>query len=229
MSINVYWASNEKEWQMATPPEAVSKRFYSLKKYQSDSPLASLNHCPAFNDSLKNIYTMKSLYNYHFYVGPTEVTTDFGNQEFFDEHVLVRAPELRMFSFLNKYIFFTDADSLEATFYQYPFFEDNNITKRCVPIPGKFNIAKWYRNTEFAFYLKDGFNEFKIEQDEVYGYVQFHTKEKINFIQYRMTETLTKYARDGFALNSRMGSMENYYKNFKLKKFILKEIKDNIL
>lgn len=231
MSINVYWAADENLWMAATPPESIAKRFYALNKYQSKNPNAQLNYCPAFNDALKNVYTMKSLFNYHFHVDNERVWTEDEDEKFFNEHVLIRAKDLSMYSFINKYLFFTDSDSLETTFYQFPFFEDNNITKRCTPIPGKFDIGKWYRNTEFAFYLNSNFNEFKIEKDEVYGYVQFHTKEKINFIQYRMTDKLREYAKDGFYLNSRLGvgNMEKFYKTFKLKKLILKEIKDNLV
>jgi hypothetical protein len=229
MSINIYWACNEKEWMLATAPEAVSKKFYAEKKYITGHAFAGVNECPAFNGALKNLYTMKSLYNYHFYVDPDKTWTDVKTQEFFEEHVLIREPKLRMFSFMNKYIFFTDSDSLDTTFYQFPYLEDNNITKRCMPIVGKFDIGQWYRNTEFAFYLKPDFNEFKIEKDEVYGYVQFHTDQKINFIQYAMTDKLRGYAKDGFALNPNMGVMEKYYMHFKLKKLILKEIKENLI
>ena len=28
-----------------------------------------------------------------------------------------------------------------------PYFEDNNITDRCIVIPGELDIGKWFRNT----------------------------------------------------------------------------------
>ena len=95
-----------------------------------------------------------------------------------------------------------------------------------------FDIGKWFRNTEFAFYLKKDYNEFKIEQDEVFTYLRFHTDEKINFKQFRPTQRISELIADGFACNQiwqPLRKLENYYKIFKNKRLALKEIKENLL
>ena len=143
---------------------------------------------------------------------------------------LIRDAEKKVFSFKQCYIFFTEEKSLEVTFYEYPALEDNNITKRCMIPAGRFDIAKWFRNSEFAFILKDGYNEFKIEKDEVYSYIRFHTNEKINFKQFKMNETLYGYTKACFSLQgSRLGALANYYNAFKGKKHIIREIKANLV
>jgi hypothetical protein len=236
MSINVYWSCLEPEWMAANNPLSVSKLFWKNKDYfkKNTNFLSSINQCPSFNDNLKNLYALESLYNYSFCIDlkTNIVSSKDVDQPFFDEHVLIRSIEQKLFSFRQKYIFFTDVDSLETTFYEFPFLEDNNITKRCIPVPGKYDIAKWFRNTEFAFYLKKDFDEFKIEKNEIYSYIRFHTKEKIIFKQFVWNDVFQNYLNNCLYLNStalNLKKINEYYLNFKIKKHIIKEIKNNLL
>ena len=228
MTINVYWACLENEWMLAEEPEPVANIFYK-KNIEHDY---DLKKCPAFKDNLKNVFALKSIYDYEFYVSEERVYSDQSTQEFFDNHVVIRSLQQRLFSFMHSYIFFTDEESLLTTINEFPFLEDNNVSSRCIIISGQFDIGKWFRNSELPFYLKPNQESFKIEKEEIYSYVRFHTKEKILFKQFRYTKDLHEYKNDGFLLNTKVSSlkkMENYYKNFKNKKLILKEIKKNII
>jgi len=233
MSINIYWASIEKEYMLATPPEHVMSTFHKKKFIDPDNRNSYIHYCPAFNDNFKNVFTMKSLYNYEFFLDSGKLTSFDYDQEFYDNRVLIRSYEKRFFSFKNRYLFFTDEPSLEVTFYEYPCFEDNNITQRCIPIAGKFDIGRWFREvSEFAFYLKDPHQSFKIEKDEVYSYMRFHTNEKINFIEFNYSDKLRQFNQQSFKAISkvpRLKKLENYYKMLRHKKLILKEIKENTI
>ena len=233
MTINVYWACCEDQWMLAEEPESVSKILYNKKIINQKYPDSQINYCPAFNQNLNNLYALKSLYNYEFTVVKNDDSYDVVSpvltQEFYIKHVNVRDPENKFFSFRNAYIFFTDVDKLNVTFYEYPFLEDNNITSRCMIVAGQFDIARWFRNTEFAFYLKSNIDTFKISQGEIYSYIRFHTDEKIQFKQFRYTKLLKEYNEDGFALNGFMKNLTNYYKHFRTKKLILEEIKKNLV
>jgi hypothetical protein len=231
MSINVYWACLEDHWMIAEQPESVSKIFYKKNMFDKNNPLSCLNYCPAFSDNLKNLYAIKSIYNYEFFIKDDKVVSSDYDQKFFDEHVLIRDKNLRLFSYQQKFIFFTEKESLPTTFYEFPFLENNYITERCMIIPGKYDIGKWFRNLDFAFYLKNNFDSFKVEQGEIVYYIRFHTKEKINFIQFKDSKKLEEYRKDGFMLNSfaKFNNLQEYYNKFKLKNLILKEIKKNIL
>jgi len=231
MSINVYWTSSEKEWILATPPENVISTFHKKDLIDPERPDSHIHYCPAFNSNFKNVYTMKSLYDYEFTLENDRISSTYHDQSFFENHVIVRSAEKRFFSFMNSYLFFTDEPSLKVTFYEYPCLEDNNITQRCMPVAGQFDIGKWFRETEFAFYLKDSYQSFKIEKDEVYGYMRFHTDEKINFIEFDYTDRLRKIHRESLEAVrrfSRFKKLEQYYRIFRHKKVILKEIKENI-
>lgn len=231
MTINVYWACTEDQWMLAKQPEPIAPLFYEKQLYENHNLDMNMNACPAFRDHMQNVFTLRSLYDYEFEVGPQGVRSTVYNQEFFNKHMIVRSVEKKCFSFIQNYVFFTDAPSLEATIGEFPFMEDNNITQRCIPLTGRFDIGKWFRPSEFAFFLRKDFNTFKIERDEIYSYVRFHTTEKINFIQFRWSENLERYKRDCININffKYMKTLENFYKNFRHKKLILNEIKNNLL
>jgi hypothetical protein len=234
MSITVYWANIEKEWLLAQEPEPVNKNFYNKHKSLSiKNPNQAISKCPAFNNKLNNLYAVKSIYDYEFSIeSDGRVTSKLRDQQFFDEHVVIRSIEEKMFSFYQRNIFFTDKESLLTTFYEFPVYENNNITKRCQPVSGTFDIGKWFRPTEFAFFLNKEQNTFIIEKNEIYMYIKFHTEQKIKFKQFRTNEKINSYIEDGFILNNKyigLSSLENYYKHFRHKKLIIKEIKENLL
>jgi hypothetical protein len=232
MTINVYWACIEKEWMLATPPDSVASVFYKKDLIEDGNRSSQINYCPAFNDNLKNVYAIRSLYDYEFTLTNNTLWSNNYDQEFYNDHVLIRSYEKRFFSFKNSYIFFTDAPSLTTTFYEFPFLEDNNITKRCIPVAGQFDIGKWFRGTEFAFYLKQGYDSFKIERGEIYSYVRFHTAEKINLIEFKYSDKLKQFNQERFETISkipRLKKLENYYKMLRHKRLIIKEITENLI
>jgi hypothetical protein len=233
MTIKVYWACLEDEWMLASEPESVAKKFY--KGYKPDPTWAptQVNKCPVFNESFKNLYTMKSVYDYEFTFDPETKTfnSPMYDEAWFNDHILVRSAETRFFSFKNRYIFFTDAQSLPTSFYEYPYLEQNGVTKACLPTQGKYDIGKWFRHSEFPFFLKEGENTFKVNVNDVYSYIRFHTDEKIDFVQFRFSDKLEQYRKDGESLNKagNLKKMSKYYAAFKNKNAILEEIKKNLI
>jgi hypothetical protein len=217
----------------AKEPESVLNIFYSKDIADKNNQNLSLNYCPSFNNSLNNVYAIRSLYDYEFKIENSSVTTNLYNQEFFDDHVLIRSIEKKFFTFYNQYVFFTEEETLDMYAYQYPFFEENNITERCIIIPGKFDIGKWFRPLEFPFILKNNFNEFKVENDEILYYIKFDTNKKIKFTQFKYTEKIDSLIMDDTQMSSglkpRLKPISWWYENFKLKNHVLKEIKNNIL
>ena len=230
MTINIYWACLEKEWMFAKKPDKLIDLIKNKNIVEEKNKLSNFLHCPAFNTNIKNVFVLRSLYDYEVFINDKEVQTDFYDELFFKEHFIIRSFKKNFFSFNNRYIFFTKEKSLKTTFYEYPFFEDNNITKRLITIPGSYDIGKWFRPTEFAFFLKKDYNSFKIEKNEIYGYLRFHTDQKINFIQFKSNSIIEKLYLDCFNLtNLSIKTLEEYYFYFKTKKIILKEIEKNLI
>ena len=235
MSITVYWACLENEWMRATEPESVSKRFYKNKKIISKDKnnLNALNYCPVFNNRISNLYAIKSIYDYSFEIKDNTCTSNMYDQNFFDSHISIRSLENKFFSFMNKYIFFTDEKSLEMGAYEYPVFEENEITKKCMIIPGRYDIGKWFRPLEFPFILKNEFNDFSVKSEDVLYYLKFYTNENIVFKQFLPTNNIEHFWKSATNLNNysvkKLDNINNFYKMFKIKDKVLKEIKENLI
>lgn len=232
MSINVYWASCDKNWMFQKKPDSVISKLNSFNLKTDQSSIQLMNKCPALSDELFNTYNMYSLYDYELEIDVESnlVKSDCYDQAFFDSYINVRSVKHKLVSYRQGFIFFTDADDLEVSFCKFPFLEENEITKRCKIIPGRYNISKWFRTIEMAFFLKDEYNTFKICKDDVMYYTQFHTNQKIKLKQFHYNDKLTEYANScGHAAQFSLKNLDAYYKMFKLKKLILKEIKNNLV
>jgi hypothetical protein len=232
MSINVYWACLEEEWLRAKKPIPLSKLFYDKKLYINKDSLSGINACPAVNDDMQNVFGLSSIYDYEFTMTDQGLISPNNDQRFADRHVVMRSKDNKFFTFRQDLIFFTDEPSLLMTSNIFPYLEDNNISERCMIPQGTFDIGRWFRNTDFTFYLKNNYNQFKIAYDEIYSYVKFHTNEKINFIQYRHDEKIALYLQDvvnsrNYYPRSRM--LEDYYFTLKTKNLLIKDIKKRIL
>lgn len=230
--MNVYWACLEDEWVRCHEPGSVIKDFYNSHSYSNSNKLLGMNFCPAFNLSLKNTYSLKSLYNYNFKITGDKVLSDMHDQHFYNNHVIERSIEEKFFSFTQMKVFFTDADSLMMTAGQFPFLENNNITDRCSILPGTYDIAKWFRPIDFAFYLKKDYDEFRIKEDEIYSYITFHTDQNIAFKQFYPSPKIKQYLSDTLLSKKYLVSkktLENFYSMFKTKSMVISEIKKNLI
>jgi hypothetical protein len=228
MSINVYWACLEEEWLRSEKPENILNLF---SKTNNGYKKTNVLQCPSFKKELKNVYGIKSLYKYNFKFNNNEICTKKYDEIFFNRHVEVRSLEERTFSFRQWFVFFTEEDSLEMS-QMAPFLEENNISKRCIVFPGKFDIGKWYRNIDFAFYLKKEYDEFCIEEEEIFCYLKFYTEEKINFIQYRHDQEMQFFLNESISLkkySNIKNSLEDLYKKLKYKKMLIKKIKEKAI
>lgn len=230
MTTKIYWSCLEKEWLRASEPENVYSSFYNKFSVSKSDLNSHPFFCPAFKNQLSNVFSVKSIYKYNFEIEGNSVKSSLYDQKFFDDHVEVRSLENKLFGFNNWFSFFSEKDSLTVS-QEAPFLEDNNITKNCILVPGQFDIAKWYRTMHFAFYLKKESKIFSVEEKEVLYYLRFHTKEKIKFIQYRQSDRLNDLLDD--VQNSRnfldIRGLDYYYKIFKIKKEVLKEIRKNLI
>jgi hypothetical protein len=229
MSINIYWACNEKEWLRAKQPEPIYSSFIKNIKDQN----SKLQLCPSVKQYMNNTFSIKSIYDYSFQINENEnIFSNVYDQNFFDTHVQIRSTKDKLFSFKQQFLFFTDEDSLLMSAGIFPFLENNNITKKCIPIPGEVDIGKWFRQMDFAFYLKNS-DSFEIEENEIYQYTKFHTNKKINFKQFKITKELNDYLLDvenaKISRKIKNRPLQDYYFMLKHKKYIIEEIKSNLI
>ena len=229
--ITVYWACNNKEELRAEEPINV------LKEYSSNLDMENKEHlkCPAFKDTLKNIFGVRSIFGFDllFDSENQRVKTSL-KQEAFDDLILMREGNASFMSINMFYTFFTEEDGLEMT-QKGAFLEDTSFTRDTIVMQGKYDISKWYRPIELSFHLRNGVNGFKIEEGQILYYLDFDTKKKIKFIRYRNSTEL--YELQNLCMQSKDNKpkacpMSWYYRLFKqnsMKKRVLKEIKKSLV
>lgn len=233
MPVNVYWTCLEDQWDEALEPESVMKRLFQKKKPDKDNPLNNTMFCPSVGGALNNMYCLQSIYDYEFTVFDDKVGTNYTDFDFFQNHVIIRDISQKFFSFQQKFLFFTDEDSLEMLAYLPPFVEDNDVAKRTFSIPGQFDIGKWFRNLEFNFYLKDEYDTFSIKKGDAYTYIKFNTDEKINFKKFYPSPKIWNFVYLVAALRNTKSdnrrSLPDYYEMLAFKQEIIEEIQNNLL
>ena len=228
MAINVYWCCIEKEWMRAEEPVPVLNDFSKDNKYTESGIL----RCPAMRDEMTNTFSLRSIYDYEFTVSENDVSSHLYDQDFFNKHVVIRSIKERIFSFSQEIIFFTDEPSLMMSANLHPYLENNEITKRCISLPGKFDIGKWFRTVEYGFMLNRDSDQFKINMGDVYQYITFHTDEKIVFKQFYKTDKIQQMLYDTRDIRSNRKNfvlLDWFYKKFRFKNFVLKEIRENLI
>ena len=230
MAINVYWACFEDEWLRAKPPIEVKKLHFNTDAFQETEVI----RCPATRDFLHNYYGLKSIYTYDIHMDDDKLWSEQYDQTFFNNHVNIRSKtsKTKCLSFISRFIYFTDEESLLMSFEQ-PFLEDNSVNDTCIVFPGKFDIGKWFRPTDFAFRFKSKTNHFSVKENDIYCYLKFHTEEEIKFTQFRTSKAIFDFTLD--VINARNNQPNKYrpleyrYESFSTKNLILQEIKKNIL
>jgi hypothetical protein len=226
--IKVYYSSLENEWLRFNEPEPVFKTFVNNNYFENTGVI----HCPAFRDSLKNMFSLKSLYSYQFSIYEDRIESSSHDEKFFNDHVVIRSFQDRTFSFTQWISIFTEEDSLPITVNINPYLENNEISKRCMMPTGTYDMAKWFRNLEFVFKLRPEYDQFIINENDIYQYIKFHTDKKIKFIPYRHDGEISSFMEDIVRSRnylSNRGNLEGYYKFYKTKKLIAKKIKERIL
>jgi hypothetical protein len=230
MTINVYWSCLEKEWMLSEKPTPVLHDFFKERKLDQKNTLTKLGSCPFFNSDMKNTFSIKSIYNYNFFIEDGNVFSDAYDQDFFNEHVVIRSIDEQFFSFLQRFIFFTEEKSLEMEILP-AFLEETDFSKNCIVLPAKIDIGKWFRNLELPFFIKKEFKSFSIKIGEPIYYIKFNTEEKINFIPFRYSEKMKYFQKDSTNILhlKYLKTPKDYYGIFKTKNLIMKEIKESVL
>ena len=235
MSINVYWSVMSPQLLRAEEPQPVFSRFAANYGNKNNDGIKQMFYCPAVSDSLKNFYALKSVYDYSFFVDKNSdcVFSPDYSQDFYNNHVVARDIQSGFFSFSQKYIFFTEEKSLKITVNVPAFYENNFVSNNVIPIMGEYDIGKWYRPLDFAFFLKDGVSSFEIKKGDAFCYIKFHTDEKINFKKFQTSDELEQISKlcvgsSQFKKN-KFKNIYNFYNMFgkNLKKRTLEEIYKN--
>lgn len=233
MSVIVYWTMLENEWIRAKEPESLSKIFMS--QHKTPTGIQGPTNCPAIHSGLKNIFALRSIYDYEFTVDQGRVYSTFNDEDFFLRHVTVRDVQDKMFSFSQRYAFFSEERDLQVTLQIPPYLDNDGFIKNYYSVPGKLNINKWFRGVDFAFYMRDNVNTFSINYDQIFSYIEFQTDKKIIFKKFMpstkifdIETSFSKYNHGKFLTHSKLEDVYSFSTKG-LRRQLIKEIKENVV
>ena len=253
--IIIWWGVNTsysflEEGLRAEEPVPILKKFLTecattdVKKKGYINPsgqvgsASDLAHCPAIIDELKNVYGIKSYYDYTLNIDSQNAisTEDYG-QDFFNKHITVRSE--RLLSFKQGWLFFAPYEKNLLMSQQHPFLEDNDVTNNTIIIPGQFDCARYFRDLEFAFIFKKKTTSVQFLKDEITCYIRFHTKRPIILKQFFWDKRINDYYHPLMASKHHKYShgpvskiLPFYYKlfdKFQFKKKLIKIIENNLV
>lgn len=239
MPKKVYWAVSN-----ITNDSPISKSLYfdpikisnasSFNDYDPEAKHNNFKLCPAYLDFTSNLFGLKFPIDYTLAVEQDSLNVKQHDQDFFEYFVGIRDFDRKFFSYNIKIVFFCDQDldlSLEP-----PFLEDNDIANKSIVMPGKFNIGKWLRPIDFAFFLKQDVNEYHISRGDIFNYARFHCNEPVELIKFEYTKELMDIQQDilksKMILGNKSPKLSYYYQlfqNTRYKKRILDIIHKNLL
>ena len=204
----------------------------ALKEFLDDASEVGFLRCPAYKDSMANVFAVGSWFNLELVVEQNGLRSEVP-QKFIDSYIKTHSDKRKVYQVLQEVIFIAKGDSLEMT--QEPSsMSDNSFNKSCSVINGTFDIAKHFRLVSPSFFVRNGVKKIHIKEDDALYYVRFHTKKRIKLVPFFMSpkfEALTRNLSFKIDGNS-YKPLDYYYKLFKkknLKRLLIEEIQKNLL
>jgi hypothetical protein len=197
----------------------------------------SYHRCPAVQDYFENIFELKSPVDFEIIRSPDGgFYTEYYDQDFWNEFVLVRNENLLSFNIF--YLFIPETDlSIEITS---PYFTDNDFANKTMVVPGKFNAYRWIRPIQCTFAIKDNVDRIKINRGDTLIYLRMMTNETIKLKKFFITEPVVRIVDQNLQVKDRNFKrfvhpyapikMIKWYEMFessKVRKIIMNEVKKN--
>ena len=154
--------------------------------------------CPALSENFKNTFVVKAPFDLNFSFNNKTITTDRYGQDFYDDFILDRTHQTNqtnpiLFSVNIQYLFFSH-DSVEMEIKDVPILT-SETTKNIRVIPGKFNISKWLRPTDFCIEVIDSTKLVTLQVGEPIFSVTFTTQNNVPVKLTRIGNAQDLYAK----------------------------------
>ena len=193
--------------------------------------------CPAFMDSLANVFSVPSLFDFNITVNDSGIMSTGANplqQDFFDDYVTSHSPEDKLYGLKQNIMFVAESDSLEMT-QEHPSMVDTDWTRDVYTVPGKLDIGKYFRMLECGWFIKKGVKELNLNEGDTLYYARFHTTKKIKLVPFYWSPTFEALVLNMKVLGRgthKWKPLQFYYdavKKRNIKKLVMKEIKNNLM
>jgi hypothetical protein len=238
--IIVYWSPglHSNFYLNYKEPEPAIKELRQLghNLIHSDNDMHNFLKCPAVLNSSKNTFAISSPAEIKIKWDGSTISTPDHDQEFFDNWLLARDTSSGFFSFnLCKFLFFTEEPSLNIK-QKNAIYSNNEFTKKIGIIEGSFDIGQWCRFMDIGMFFKEP-GTVNININDVLYYLEIFTDKKIIFKKFYLTPELKNLLLTNISVKHKKKSpIATYFKELyllfnqsKIKKRIIKEIKDNLL
>ena len=239
--IIVYWAPGfvQSKFNLTyKEPEPVIKELRQLG-HSLVRPGNNANNflkCPAVLSNTNNTFAISSPAEVKIKWDGNNIYTPDQDQEFFNKCIVARDASTGFISYnLCKYFFFTEEPSLNIK-QKNAVYTNNDFTKKTGIIEGSFDIGQWVRLLDVGLYFKEP-STVNINLNDVLYYIEFFTDKKIVFKKFYYTLALRNMyetcvsVRDTkrFPIKTYFEEIYLIFNQSKMKKRMLKEIKDNLL
>lgn len=239
--IIVYWApaiSLSSKGEEMLYPEPTNLFHDLIKIRNKDAGTSSFLSCPAASGRMKNSFVFKnslhSSYHYDFTdkENPVVIPT---SKNYIGAKVL-RSSALKnggSISLNLRYIFFCE-ESIVG-YINPPMMHEPGYTKFATPIPGAFDISKWFRPFVMEVQTWKTQGDLIIEEDEPLFYFEAHTERNIVLKRFKINDILMKYLEECVqspAIYGRHLPLYERYKKFtesRMNDLVSKEIKNNLV
>jgi len=205
LKTTIYWAGiqpNNEAFDLNhlyVEPKSLYEECLEKKADLKDNPTAFFK-CPAFVDFAKNLFVHRAPVDTHATLDFKKKRANYIFQTLFDETKFrvklefMREPTLEdhgLIQYSWPILFFSEEDSMPTTLTP-PYFEQTTSSNYGVIVPGKFDIAKWFRPMNLEFQLWSGVNEIKISANEALCYVHFDTDKEITLKKFITNKEIDK-------------------------------------
>ena len=237
----VYWSpwadlDMYPEYQMAfDEPQSVLSSYKDRINHTNQGD--NFFKCPAFLDSVKNMYSLNAPWDVDFAVLP--------NGEIIDQSTRKAASLAHLYHVKNPSMYGAGTVNVFANWIM---FSDEPVTIQTSPaylhktsvtntgfyVPGKYDISQWFRPIEAAFQLWPMANSLKCGLGEPMLYVNFLTNEPIEFKRFYMTPEIHELSMAcvKFKQYQTIKNLDRLYAIFtrnSLRNKLLTAIKDNLI
>ena len=201
-------------------------------------PRAAIKECVDDANELrflkKNVFAIPSWFTLELLVEAIGLRSEGVSQDFLNNYITTHSEKKKVYALEQSMMFIAKDDSLIMT--QEPAsMTDNSFTKSCGVISGTFDIGKHFRMLSCAFFIRDGIDRVRVNENDSLYYLRFHTDKRIKFVPFFMSPKFEALILNLGFQNTNSNSwkpLEYYYKLFQkknLKKLLVEEIKKNLL
>ena len=239
MARVVYWCIPKSPYYLNfTQPEPLIKDINALKEsIVTTAPESDFVKCPAVHNHVRNTFVIRSPIDLTFISDGKEVLTKNYNQEIFDNLFIIRDVPSGFLSLTITDAFFFTEEDCEMTLTG-AYLSNNDASKYLSVLPGVFNISKWFRNIDFACFIREFNKEINIKQGDPLMYLKFNSKEPIVFKKFYYTKEIAeissivikqKVFQKEKSINTYLETVYNLFTKSKIKNRLLVEIKRNLM